>query len=72
MQPTEYLSAFVIESSSWALGMSRQISREPVWAPFESAQDCREDTDTIWGHDLLRHNASELARLRHQVRPILF
>jgi hypothetical protein len=36
------------------------------------AQDCREDTDTIWGHDLLRHNAGELARLRDQVRPILF
>jgi hypothetical protein len=36
------------------------------------AQDCREETDTIWGHLLLRHNAGELARLREQVRPILF
>jgi hypothetical protein len=36
------------------------------------AQDCREDTDKVWGHDLLRHNASELARLRQHVRPILF
>ncbi len=36
------------------------------------AQDCREDTDKIWGHLLLRHNAGELARLREQVRPILF
>jgi hypothetical protein len=36
------------------------------------AQDCREETDTMWGHDLLRHNAGELARLRDQVRPILF
>jgi hypothetical protein len=36
------------------------------------AQDCREETDTIWGHDLLVHNAGELVRLREQVRPILF
>jgi len=36
------------------------------------AEDCRQETSTIWGHELLRHNAGELARLRHQVRPILF
>jgi hypothetical protein len=36
------------------------------------AKDCREGTDTIWGHELLRHNVSEIERLREQVRPILF
>ena len=36
------------------------------------AKDCREGTDRIWGHELLRHNASELDRLREHVRPILF
>jgi hypothetical protein len=36
------------------------------------AQDCREETDRVWGHDLLRHNATELDRLRERVRPILF
>ena len=36
------------------------------------AKDCREETDTAWGHDLLRHNASEIDRLRECVRPILF
>lgn len=36
------------------------------------AKDCREGTDTVWNHDLLRHNAAELARLRAYVRPILF
>ena len=36
------------------------------------AKDCREDTDTIWGHELLRHNATEIDRLRRYVRPILF
>jgi hypothetical protein len=36
------------------------------------ARDCREETNTTWGHDLLRHNASELDRLRERVRPLLF
>jgi len=36
------------------------------------ARDCREETDTTWKHDLLRHNATELDRLRAVVRPILF
>jgi hypothetical protein len=36
------------------------------------AKDCREETADAWGHDLLRHNAGELDRLREHVRPILF
>jgi len=36
------------------------------------AQDCRENKNETWGHDLLRHNAGELARLRQQIVPILF
>jgi hypothetical protein len=36
------------------------------------ARDCRDETDATWNHELLRHNASELARLREHVRPILF
>jgi hypothetical protein len=36
------------------------------------AQDCREETDITWGHNLLRHNTNEITRLRHHVRPILF
>jgi hypothetical protein len=40
--------------------------------PEDLAKDCREETDTTWGHRLLRHNAGELDRLRKYVRPILF
>jgi hypothetical protein len=36
------------------------------------AQDCREETSTTWGHHLLRHNSSELDRLREHVGPLLF
>jgi hypothetical protein len=45
--------------------------------PFEAtgsalARDCREETYTTWNHELFRHNANELMRLRRHVRPILF
>jgi hypothetical protein len=36
------------------------------------AKDCRENTDNVWAHEQLQRNASELARLREHVRPILF
>ncbi|MGA2118409.1 MAG: hypothetical protein ABSH56_27100 [Bryobacteraceae bacterium] len=36
------------------------------------AKDCREGTNTTWGHRLLQHNTAELDRLRSTVRPILF
>jgi hypothetical protein len=36
------------------------------------AKDCRDGTDSIWGHRLLQHNAREIDRLRTRVRPILF
>src|SRR5580698_4937110 len=36
------------------------------------AKDCRDNTEMTWGHDLLRHNAHELERLRVLVRPVLF
>ena len=36
------------------------------------ALDCRDNTNHIWGDNLLRHNVGELDRLRERVRPILF
>jgi hypothetical protein len=36
------------------------------------ARDCQVDTNNVWQHEHLRHNASELKRLREHVRPILF
>jgi hypothetical protein len=36
------------------------------------AKDCREEADATWGHNLLRHNAHEINRLRQHVRSILF
>lgn len=36
------------------------------------AEDCRNETQTIWDHELLRHNEGELNRLRKAVCAILF
>jgi len=35
------------------------------------AKDCLDETDRTWGHQLLRHNATELNRFRAQVLPEL-
>ena len=36
------------------------------------AEDCRENTSKTWGHELLSHNAGELARIKNSVREWLF
>jgi hypothetical protein len=36
------------------------------------ADDCRDETNITWDHELLQHNADELDRLRRQIRPLLF
>jgi hypothetical protein len=36
------------------------------------AKDCAEKTNDAWGHQLLRHNAGEVERMRQALRPILF
>src|SRR6185312_12415176 len=54
-----------------------QLKSDEGRLPYEAlgnklAQDCRNGTDTMWGHRLLRHNAEELVRCRECVRDILF
>jgi len=36
------------------------------------AKDCSENTDKAWGHQLLRHNQTELERMIRSVKPFLF
>lgn len=50
---------------------------KPDFGSYESigehlAEDCRDGTEKTWSHNLLKHNASELARMSQSVRPILF
>ncbi|NJL41272.1 MAG: hypothetical protein HC899_34565 [Leptolyngbyaceae cyanobacterium SM1_4_3] len=34
--------------------------------------NCSDNTDGLWGHDLLRHNKTELERMISSVKPFLF
>ncbi len=36
------------------------------------SEDCVDNTYRIWGHDLLKHNKTELDRMILSVRPFLF
>lgn len=36
------------------------------------ANDCPDDTNELWGHELLKHNKTELARMVPSVKPFLF
>jgi hypothetical protein len=71
----EHLADRVFVLGTWSNPEALKAAMGRV--PFETigsamAEDCREETDTTWGHALLQHNASELDRLREHVRPFLF
>jgi len=36
------------------------------------AQDCVDNINDLWNHDLLKHNETELERMRKSIRPFLF
>ncbi|MBD2502468.1 hypothetical protein [Anabaena azotica] len=36
------------------------------------AKDCSQNTNELWGHELLRHNKAELDRIVVSVKPFLF
>ncbi|MDF5736374.1 MULTISPECIES: hypothetical protein [unclassified Nostoc] len=36
------------------------------------AKDCSDNTNNLWGHDLLKHNQTELTRMIFSVKPFLF
>jgi hypothetical protein len=36
------------------------------------AKDCAENTNELWGHELLKHNKIELDRMILLVKPFLF
>lgn len=73
-QIPEHLSdrVFILGASSDPEALKRADLGSYESIGLAMAKDCREKTERIWGHDLLKHNASELARLTVHVRPILF
>jgi len=52
--------------------LKASVGRHSEEIGLAMAEDCHEETNGTWGHELLRHNASEIERMRQRVRPILF
>ncbi len=51
--------------------------RRDIKKNFESigeslAKDCSDNTNELWGHDLLKDNKNELERMKLSVKPFLF
>lgn len=63
---------FVLGSLTKPEDLRRELGLSPEKIGAELARDCRENTAGVWEHDLLKHNAPELDRMRERVRPILF
>ncbi len=63
---------FILGSLTDPEDLTRSLGRSFEEIGKALAEDCREDADRLWGHELLRHNVSELNRLRQSVRPFLF
>ena len=63
---------FVLGVSSEPEDLKRSGLGSPQVVGLDLARDCREGTNTTWGHELLQHNAGEVDRLRERVRPIFF
>lgn len=71
--PTELADrVFILGAREQPEALKRELSQSCEDIGSRLAHDCRDDTYATWGHQLLQHNASELDRLREDVRPILF
>ncbi len=51
--------------------------RRNITGTFESigkalAKDCADNTNSVWGQDLLKHNNIELERMNLKIKPFLF
>jgi len=65
---------FVIGIQSEPERMKRQITGLNTFEEIGKAlaRDCYDNTDTVWGHELLKHNKAELDRMMLSVKPFLF
>jgi hypothetical protein len=68
----EHLIDRVFVLGTWSEPEDLKALGSPETIGRDLARDCHNQTDGVWGHELLRHNADEIGRLRQKVRPILF
>ncbi len=65
---------FVLGSQSEPESLRKEIANLNSFEDIGKAlaQDCVNETDKVWGHDLLKHNKKELNRMIASVKPFLF
>lgn len=63
---------FVLGSLSEPEDLKRNIGKSFEKIGEALSQDCVNNTRHLWGHDLLKHNESELDRMILSVKPFLF
>ncbi len=59
-----------VQSNPENLRNSTQKSLETIGETL--ADNCADHIDDLWGHELLKHNETELESLRQDVKPFLF
>lgn len=63
---------FILGVLSESEELKRNIRKDFEKIGMALAQDCADNTRSMWAHDLLKHNESELDRMVSLVRPFLF
>jgi hypothetical protein len=63
---------FVMGVLSEPESLRRDIRKDFEGIGEALAKDCSENTNQLWGHNLLKHNKSELDRMILSVKPFLF
>ncbi|HYX17377.1 MAG TPA: hypothetical protein VE944_24085 [Nostoc sp.] len=63
---------FVLGVLSEPERLRRDINRNFEKIGEALAKDCSDNTNELWGHDLLKHNRTELDRMISSVKPFLF
>jgi hypothetical protein len=63
---------FVLGALSEPEDLKRNIGKSFEKIGEALSQDCVRNTREVWGHDLLKHNESELDRMILSVKPFLF
>jgi len=63
---------FVLGVLSEPENLKRDINKNFEKIGEALAKDCSDRTNELWGHDLLRHNETELDRMISSVKPFLF
>lgn len=63
---------FILGVQSEPENLKRDINRSFEEIGDVLAQDCSDNTNELWGHELLKHNKTELERMIVSVKPFLF